>query len=592
MARSWPSIRRRGWRRRGSTRSISSLTTVPWPRSTGRRSTPRPRLGRRGAPGRRRRPRPRSPLDRRRSSRPRARARSAGRGVPELDSALVLVQHEAGAVRSACQGTGIEGGPEGGRRGARAGRAAPAVGSRLSAVPRRVQVHGETYADLTARDVTSVLERARGWRFHGERRSGRERLPHAEPPPAASRSSTRSGSGYLALDRPGRDALGGGRCSAFDCPRSSGAGSTGALYVLPDEPTIESPPARHEGAPHANLRALVAGGSTVIVVEHDAETIRAADHVLDLGPGGGRNGGHIMSEGPAARVLSDPQSPTARALAESARVERPKRPLSDRWIELGGASAHNLKDVTFRVPVGRMCVVAGVSGSGKSTLVRHVFYPALRRALGLVADEPGEFKSLKGHKVVQRALAVDPVATESGGRPAPCPPHSLACGTRSGSSSAALPRREDARLHAGSRFLLQHAERRAVHGVRWARVHRLGDGVLAGRRRPLRGVRGGALRAVDPRRSLRRALDWRRLATSRPKTPPPPSARTRGDCPSALFPPRPRGGLRPDRAGLEHALGRRGATPEVGRRAVRRERPRADRLRSRRTDDRAPPSPT
>jgi excinuclease ABC subunit A len=148
-------------------------------------------------------------------------------------------------------------------------------------------------------------------------------------------------------------------------------------------------------------------GSTVLVVEHDADTIRAADHVIDLGPGGGRNGGHVVSEGPAVRVLSDPRSPTARALVETARVDRPKRPMADAWIELSGARANNLRNVDFRVPVGRMCVVAGVSGSGKSTLVRHVFHPALRRALGLVAPEPGEHTALKGHKVVKRALAVD-----------------------------------------------------------------------------------------------------------------------------------------------------------------------------------------
>ena len=105
-------------------------------------------------------------------------------------------------------------------------------------------------------------------------------------------------------------------------------------------------------------------GSTVIVVEHDAETIRAADHVIDLGPSGGRAGGHIVSEGPASQVLADPRSPTARALQETARIVRPKRPMADAWIELSGARAHNLRDVTARAPVGRMCVVAGVSGSG------------------------------------------------------------------------------------------------------------------------------------------------------------------------------------------------------------------------------------
>ncbi|MDP9037414.1 MAG: excinuclease ABC subunit A, partial [Myxococcota bacterium] len=119
------------------------------------------------------------------------------------------------------------------------------------------------------------------------------------------------------------------------------------------------------------------------------------------------SGGHIAAQGPAALVLSDERSPTARALSESARIERPARPMADAWIELTGARANNLRDVTLRVPIGRMCVVAGVSGSGKSTLVRHVFYPALRRALKLVADDPGAHSSIKGTRGVKRALAVD-----------------------------------------------------------------------------------------------------------------------------------------------------------------------------------------
>ncbi len=184
-----------------------------------------------------------------------------------------------------------------------------------------------------------------------------------------------------------------------------GSGLTGALYVL-DEPTIGLHP-RDTRRLLANLRQLADMGSTVLVVEHDAETIRAADHVIDLGPGGGRNGGHVVVEGPADRVLSDPRSPTARALQETARIVRPNRPMADAWIELSGARANNLQNVTFRVPVGRMCVVAGVSGSGKSTLVRHVFYSALRRALKLVAPEPGEHDTIKGTRAVKRALAVD-----------------------------------------------------------------------------------------------------------------------------------------------------------------------------------------
>jgi excinuclease ABC subunit A len=184
-----------------------------------------------------------------------------------------------------------------------------------------------------------------------------------------------------------------------------GSGLTGALYVL-DEPTIGLHP-RDTKRLIANLRALVDTGSTVLVVEHDAETILAADHLTDLGPGGGRNGGHIIAQGSPAAVLATPGSPTGAALREPLGIVRPRRPMSDAWIDLEDAAANNLKDVTFRVPVGRMCVVAGVSGSGKSTLVQRVFFPALRDKLGLVAPTPGPHRSIKVPKIVRRALAVD-----------------------------------------------------------------------------------------------------------------------------------------------------------------------------------------
>ncbi len=323
-------------------------------------------------------------------------------GVPELDPRWFSFNTKQGRCE-ACEGTGVEGGPE--MIESYYGPYETCVvcaGARLSAVPRGVRMFGETYAQTTARSVSSALARIKTWRF-ADRGALLAKGPHAE---LLRRLAfvQQVGLGYLALDRPA-STLSGGEMQRLRLSAQLGSGLTGALYVL-DEPTIGLHP-RDTGRLLANLRQLADMGSTVLVVEHDADTIRAADHVIDLGPGGGRNGGHVVSEGPAAQVLSDPRSPTARALEETARVERPKRPMADAWIELSGASANNLRNVDFRVPVGRMCVVAGVSGSGKSTLVRHVFYPALRRALDLVAPEPGEHARLKGYKVVKRALAVD-----------------------------------------------------------------------------------------------------------------------------------------------------------------------------------------
>jgi excinuclease ABC subunit A len=324
-----------------------------------------------------------------------------GTGVPELDPRWFSFNTKQGRCGD-CDGTGVEGGPEALEAEGPYEPCTTCGGTRLSAVPRGVRLFGETYAQTTARSVSSALAAARAWRFQGSD-ADIAKAPHAE---LVRRLAfvEQVGLGYLALDRPAAT-LSGGEMQRLRLSAQLGSGLTGALYVL-DEPTIGLHP-RDTRRLLGNLRSLADMGSTVLVVEHDAETIRAADHVIDLGPGGGRNGGHVVAEGPAAIVLSDPRSPTARALAESARIERPRRPMADAWIELSGACANNLRDVTFRVPVGRMCVVAGVSGSGKSTLVRHVFYPALRRALKLVAPEPGAHTGIKGTKAVRRALAVD-----------------------------------------------------------------------------------------------------------------------------------------------------------------------------------------
>jgi len=324
-----------------------------------------------------------------------------GTGLPEIDPRWFSFNTKQGQC-DACEGTGVAGGPSALEEGRPRTPCRACGGSRLSALPRGVRLFGETYAEMTARAVGSALARARAWRFTGAGAKIAE-APHGE---LLRRLAfiDQVGLGYLALDRPAAT-LSGGEMQRLRLSAQLGSGLTGALYVL-DEPTIGLHP-RDTSKLIANLRLLTEMGSTVLVVEHDAETIRAADHVIDLGPAGGRNGGHIVAEGPAGEVLANPASPTAAALRESARIERPRRPMADAWIALSGARANNLKDVDFRVPIGRMCVVAGVSGSGKSTLVRHVFFPALRRALGLVADDPGPHVRIAGHKAVKRAVAVD-----------------------------------------------------------------------------------------------------------------------------------------------------------------------------------------
>jgi len=145
------------------------------------------------------------------------------------------------------------------------------------------------------------------------------------------------------------------------------------------------------------------------MVEHDADTIRAADHLIDLGPSGGRGGGQIVASGPPSVVLADPRSPTGRALADERAIATKRFPLgsSDQQISVYGAREHNLKIPRVDFPVGRWTVVAGVSGSGKSTLTSRVLYPAARRALGLEAEAPGKHDRIVVPSGVGRALAVD-----------------------------------------------------------------------------------------------------------------------------------------------------------------------------------------
>lgn len=326
---------------------------------------------------------------------------SCGTGVPELDPRWFSFNTKQGQC-DVCEGTGIDGGPAALEEPGLRRPCGACGGSRLSAVPRAVRMFGETYAETTSRSVSMALARAREWRFTGTR-AEIARAPLAE---LVRRLAfvEQVGLGYLALDRPAAT-LSGGEMQRLRLSAQLGSGLTGALYVL-DEPTIGLHP-RDTAQLLENLRQLADMGSTLLVVEHDAETIRAADHVIDLGPEGGRLGGTVVASGPADLVLSDPRSPTGRALRETARIQRPRRPMADAWIELKGARANNLKSIDFRVPVGRMSVVAGVSGSGKSTLVRHVFYPSLRRALKLVAPDPGAHESISGHGAVKRALAVD-----------------------------------------------------------------------------------------------------------------------------------------------------------------------------------------
>ncbi|MCY1015511.1 excinuclease ABC subunit UvrA [Pyxidicoccus sp. MSG2] len=322
-----------------------------------------------------------------------------GTAVPELDPRWFSFNTKQGRCES-CEGTGVQGGAE----AMAEGETAPCRtcdGSRLAPVPRGVRLESARYHEVVQQSVASTLARVRTWKFKGDRaligeQSRQELLRRLE-------FLERVGLGYLSLDR-NAASLSGGEMQRLRLSAQLGAGLTGAMYVL-DEPTIGLHP-RDTHRLLDNLRALVATGSTVLVVEHDSDTIRAADHLLDLGPTGGRGGGHILAEG-APDVVLEGDSPTARAL-KAAQVRPPSgRGEPTQWLELKGARANNLKRVDLKLPVGRLNVVSGVSGSGKSTLIRQVLYPALREKLELVTVKPGAFDSLRGVESIKRVLSVD-----------------------------------------------------------------------------------------------------------------------------------------------------------------------------------------
>jgi excinuclease ABC subunit A len=215
------------------------------------------------------------------------------------------------------------------------------------------------------------------------------------------------GVGYLTLGRSAAT-LSGGEGQRIRLATQIGSQLTGVLYVL-DEPSIglHQRDNRRLLATLGRLRNL---GNTVLVVEHDEETIRTADYLIDLGPGAGDHGGRVIFQGPPQQLLADPSdSTTGLYLTGARRIEVPAaRRRTDRgMLVVRGASANNLKNIDVRFPLGTFVAVTGVSGSGKSTLVNEILYRSLARMLYRAADEPGPHKGIEGIELVDKVIQID-----------------------------------------------------------------------------------------------------------------------------------------------------------------------------------------
>ena len=215
------------------------------------------------------------------------------------------------------------------------------------------------------------------------------------------------GLSYLTLARDS-GTLSGGESQRIRLASQIGSGLTGVLYVL-DEPSIGLHQRDNDRLLETlkNLRDL---GNTVIVVEHDEDAIRTADHLIDMGPGAGVHGGLVIAEGTPAEVMREPASLTGQYLAGRRAIPLPakrRRPQKGEWLALEGCRANNLKDVDGRFPLGCFVAVTGVSGSGKSSLVIDTLYPALARRLMGARAVPGPFAELRGIEQVDKVIDID-----------------------------------------------------------------------------------------------------------------------------------------------------------------------------------------
>jgi excinuclease ABC subunit A len=212
---------------------------------------------------------------------------------------------------------------------------------------------------------------------------------------------------YLTLDR-ASDTLSGGELQRVRLATGIGSGLAGILYIL-DEPSIGLHPRDNQRLIEA-LRDLQALGSTLIVVEHDEAMMRQADWLIDIGPGAGSRGGHIVAVGTPADVTANPESITGRYLSGISRIEIPaarRKPAKTRSIVIEGATTNNLQNVTATFPLGCFIGVSGVSGSGKSSLINETLAPALIRRLGGIAARPGPHAALRGASQIDKVIPID-----------------------------------------------------------------------------------------------------------------------------------------------------------------------------------------
>lgn len=277
-------------------------------------------------------------------------------------------------------------------------------GKRLKPEALSVYINGKNIAQITAMQVSAALDFVNNLKLTSKEQIIAKQVLKEIKARLGFLNSV--GLNYLTLERKSQT-LSGGEAQRIHLATQIGSGLTGVLYVL-DEPTIGLH-SRDNDRLIQTLKQLRDLDNTLIIVEHDKDTIMSADHLIEIGPGAGANGGTVVAQGPKDEFLKNNTSITAQYINGIKKIEpnlNPQKP-SQKWLEIKGAKQFNLKNIDVKIPLGLFVAITGVSGSGKSTLIHNILYRALAKKFYGAKDQPGLHDSIKGLENIDKIIIVD-----------------------------------------------------------------------------------------------------------------------------------------------------------------------------------------